>query len=205
MYNLAHGSLQHRRSTNIYNFSNIHYRLSTTFSLWFQTQPTTVVPLNEQFHLVVLNLYPEVVLQRNLLHYYKREGSTYLELENHSDALRDMNKFTTPTVIISGRTYNYILQMLTPHFYENHLVDTTPVSGPDYVDTTSVKNMYSRNYDKTLAFLQKVKIDYIHVVQDDTADDTTTAAASSSKKGVRITTISSDYDMEIVVKRVKRL
>ena len=46
----------------------------------------------------------EVVLQRNLLHYYKRDGSTYLELENHSDALRDMNKITTPTVIISGCT-----------------------------------------------------------------------------------------------------
>ena len=30
---------------------------------------TTVVPLNEQLHLAALNLYPEVVLQRNLLHY----------------------------------------------------------------------------------------------------------------------------------------
>ena len=63
---------------------------------------TTVAPLNEQLHFVALNLSPEVVLQRNLLHYCKRDGSTYLELENHSDALRDMNKFTTPTVIISG-------------------------------------------------------------------------------------------------------
>ena len=96
--------------------------------------------------------------------------------------------------------------MLTPHFYENYLVDTTVVSGPDSVDITSVKNMYSRNYDKTLTFLQKVKPDYIHVVQDDdTADDTTTATApSSKKKGVRTTTISSDYDMKIVVKHVKR-
>ena len=75
---------------------------------------------------------------------------------------------------------------------------------------TSVKNMSSRTYDKTLAFLQKVRPDYIHVVQDeDAASDTITAAAttasSSSKKGVRTTTISSDYDMEIVVKHVKRV
>ena len=57
-----------------------------------------------------------------------------------------------------------------------------------------------------MEFLQKVKPDYIHVAQDDTADDTTTTAASSSKKkGVRTTTILSDYDMEIVVKHVKRV
>ena len=80
------------------------------------------------------NPYVEVALQRNLLHYYKRDGSRYLELENHSDALRDTNKFTTPTVIVSGCNYDYIIQMLTPHFYSNHLVDTTVVSGPDYVD-----------------------------------------------------------------------
>ena len=57
-----------------------------------------------------------------------------------------------------------------------------------------------------MEFLQKVKPDYIHVVQDDdNYNDTTTASASSSKKkGVRTTTISSNYDMEIVVKHVKR-
>ena len=57
-----------------------------------------------------------------------------------------------------------------------------------------------------MEFLQKVKPDYIHVVQDnDTTEDTTTRAAPYSKeKGVRTTTISSDYDMEIVVKHVKR-
>ena len=66
--------------------------------------------------------------------------------------------------------------------------------------------MYNWNYEKTMEFLQKVKPDYIHVVQDnDTTEDTTTGTASSSKKkGVRTTTISSDYDMEIVVKHVKR-
>ena len=97
--------------------------------------------------------------------------------------------------------------MMTPHFHYNHLIDTTVASGPDYVDTTSLKNMYHRNYDKTMEFLQKVKPD-LHVVQDtDTTGDTTTttgAASSSKKKGVRTTTISSDYDMEIVVKHVKR-
>ena len=167
---------------------------------------TTVAQVNKRLHLVAANLYVEVVLQRNLLRYYKRDGSNYLELENHNDALRDMNKFTTPTVIVSGCTYDYIIQMLTPHFYSNHLVDTTVVSWPDYVDTTSVKNMYNRNYEKTKAFLQKVKPDYIHVVHDnDTTDDITTRAASSSKKkSVRTTTISSDYDMEIVVKHVRR-
>ena len=166
---------------------------------------TTVVPVNERLHLWGLNLYPEIVLQRNLLHYYKRDGTDCMELENHSDALRDMTKFTTSTVIISGPTYDYIIQMMTPHFHANHLIDTTVVSGPDYVDTTSLKNMYNRNYDKTMEFLQKAKPDYIHMVQDDTTEDTTTGAASSSKKkGVRTTTISSDYDMEIVVKHVKR-
>ena len=167
---------------------------------------TTVVPVNERLHLLALNVYPETVLQRNLLHYYKRDGSDHMELENHSDALRDMGKFTTSTVIASGCTYDCIIQMMTSHFHSNHLIDTTVVSGPDYVDTTSVKKMYNRNYDKTMEFLQKVKPDYIHVVQDnDTTEDTTTGAApSSNKKGMRTTTISSDYDMEIVVKHVKR-
>ena len=82
---------------------------------------TTVVPLNEQLHLVALNLYPEVVLQEELAPVLQARWITYLELENHSDALRDMNKFTTPTVIISGCTYNYIVQVLTPHFYEKPL------------------------------------------------------------------------------------
>ena len=128
-----------------------------------------------------------------------------MELENHSDALRDMNRFTTSTVIISGPTYDCIIQMMTPHFHANHLIDTTVVSGPDYIDTTSLKNMCNRNYGKTMEFLQKVKPDYIHVVQEDTTKETTTGGASSSKKrGVRTTTIPSDYGMEIVVKHVKR-
>ena len=51
--------------------------LNYILSLVSNSMSTTVVPLNEQLHLVALNLYPEVVLQRNLFHYYKRDGSTY--------------------------------------------------------------------------------------------------------------------------------
>ena len=180
--------------------------LNYLLSMVNNSMSTTVVPVNERLHLIAVNLYPELVLGRNLLHYYKRDGSDYMELENLSDTLRDMTKFTTSTVIISGLTYDYIIQMMTPHFHTYHLIDTTVVSGPDYVDTTSMKNMYNRNYDKTMDFLQKVKPDYIHVLQEDTtAEETTTGGASSSKKkGVRTTAISSDYDMEIVVKHVKR-
>ena len=170
---------------------------------------TTVVPVNEPLHLIAVNLYPEVVLQRNLTHYYKRGGPNYLELENHSDALRNMNGFATPTVIITGYTYNYIVQMLTPHFFESHLVDTTVVSGPDYVETASVQYMCGRNPEKTTRFTQKVKPNYMYLLQNEaTTDETTgdtTAASSSKKKGVRTTTISSDYDMEIVVKHVKKV
>ena len=57
----------------------------------------------------------------------KRPGSGYLELENHSDALHNMDTFTTPTVIITGCNYNYIVQMLTPHYFEHHLADTTVI------------------------------------------------------------------------------
>ena len=138
---------------HLHLFAHPLQALNYVLSMIANSMSTTVAPLNEQLHLVALNLFPEVALQRNLLHYYKRDGSNYLELENHSDALRDMNKFITPTVIISGCAYNYIVQMLTPRFFENHLVDTTVVSGPDYVDTTSVKNMYVRNYEKTTAVL----------------------------------------------------
>ena len=94
--------------------------LNYILSLVSNSMSTTVVPVNEQLHLVALNLYTEVALQRNLLHYYKGDGSNYLELENRRDALRDMNKFTTPTIIVSGCNYDYIIQMLTPHFYSNH-------------------------------------------------------------------------------------
>ena len=102
--------------------------LNYVLSMVNNSMSTTVVPVNERLHLLELNLYPEIVLQRNLLHYYKQDGTDYMELENHSDALRDMTKFTTSTVIISGPTYDYIIQMMTPHFHVNHLIDTTVVS-----------------------------------------------------------------------------
>ena len=86
---------------------------------------TTIVPTNERLHLIAVNIYPKTTVERNLLHYYLRDGSDYMELENHSNTLREMTTFTTSTVIISGPTYDYIVQMLTPHFYSNHLVDTT--------------------------------------------------------------------------------
>ena len=88
----------------------------------------------------------------------------------------------------------------------NHLIDTTVVSGPDYIDTSLWRTCTTGTTTRLMEFLQKVKPDYIHVVQeDDTTEETTTGATSSSKKkGVRTTTITSDYDMEIVVKHVKR-
>ena len=140
-------------TSKVYQHLHLHEHplqaLNYVISMVYNSMSTTVAPVNERLHLVAVNLYLETVLQRNLLHDYKRDGSDYMELENHSDALGDMTKFTTSTVIISGCTYDYIIQMMTPHFHANHLIDTTVVSGPDYVDTTSVKNTYHRNYDKT--------------------------------------------------------
>ena len=78
---------------------------------------------------VALNISPEVVLQRNLLHTYKRSGSNYIELENHSNSLQNMNGFATPMVIVAGRSYNYIVQttgllIVTGRSY-NYIVQTT--------------------------------------------------------------------------------
>ena len=105
---------------------------------------TTTVPINEPLHLIAVNLYLEVVLQRNLMHYYRRAGTNYLELENHSDALRNMNGFFTPTVIITRYTHNNIVQMLTLHFFEHHLVDTTVINGPDYAEVASLEYMHTK-------------------------------------------------------------
>ena len=51
-------------------------------SLVAAAMSTTTVPENESLHLVALNLYPHVVLQRNLLRIYKRPGKDYLQLES---------------------------------------------------------------------------------------------------------------------------
>ena len=134
---------------------------------------TTTVPVNEPLHLVAVNIYPDVVLQRNLLHTYKRSGSNYIELENHSESLRNMNGFATPTVIITlitGCNYSYIVQTLTPHYFERHLVDTTVIHGDRHVDTTSLQYMLNRcaTMDRATKFIQKARPDYNHLLQDET-------------------------------------
>ena len=65
--------------------------------------------------------------------YYQREGSDYKELENHSTVLREMDKFTTSTTVISGPNYDYVRETMTPAFYQKHLVDTTTISGPEHI------------------------------------------------------------------------
>ena len=182
--------------------------LNYVVSLVAGAMSTTTVPVNEPLHIFAVNLYPEVVLQRNLTHYYRRAGSNYLELENHSHALRNVNGFTTPTVIITGCAYNYAVQMLTPHFFEHHLVDTTVINGPDYVEVTSLQYMHTRNPEKATRFTQKVKPNVVYLLQEEATTGEAigdTIASSSMKKGVRTTPISSAYDMEIVVKHVKRV
>ena len=132
-----------------------------------------------------------------------------MELENHGDTLRNMNGFATPTVIITGCNYNYVVQTLTPHYFEHHLVDTTVFHGDLHADTTSLHYMINRGAtnDRSKKFIQNVRPDYIHLLQDEATTEETTGGttASSSKKGVRTTTISCDYNMEIVVKHVKRV
>ena len=197
-------------TSKVYQHLHLHEHplqaLNYVLSMINNSKSTTIVPVNERLHLIAVNLYPKTTVERNLLHYYQRDGTDYMELENHSNALRDMTKVTTSTVIISGPTYDDVIQMMTPRFYSNHLIDTTVVSGPDYIDYKSAQNMYNRHYDKAIEFLQKMKPDYIHVLQeDDTTKETTTGTTSfSKKKGVRTTTITLDYGMEIVVKHVKR-
>ena len=82
------------------------------------------------------------------------------------------------------------------------------INGPDYVEVTSVQYMHTKSPEKTTKFIQKVKPNYMYLLQEEaTTGEATgdTTASSSKKKGVRATTISSDYDTEIVVKHVKRV
>ena len=53
--------------------------LNYVVSLVAGAMSTTVVPVNEPLHLIAVNLYPDVVLQRNFMHYYRRAGSNYLD------------------------------------------------------------------------------------------------------------------------------
>ena len=109
------------------------------------------------------------------MHYYQREGSDYKELENHSNTLQEMTNFTTSTTVISGPSYDYVVQMLTPAFYKKHLVDRTTISSPDHINYKSVKNMLSRHYDKTVEFLQEVNPNYLKEIleEEDTTGETT--------------------------------
>ena len=55
-----------------------------------------------------------------------------------------------------------------------------------------------------MEFLQKVKPDYLKELQEEETAEETTAGATTTKKGVRTTTITADYDREIVVKHLKK-
>ena len=139
------------------------------------------------------------------MEYYHRDGSEYKELENHSDALQGMDKFTTSTTVISGPDYNYVREMMTPAFYKKHLMDTTTISGPDHIYYKSVKNMFQRHYDETVEFLKENHPNYLQQLLDE--DETTTGEPTTTtgkKKGVRTTTITADYEVEIVVKQSKK-
>ena len=143
-------TLSEWKSTTSKIFQHLHLHehplqaLNYVIALVNNSMSTTIVPVNERLHLIALNLYPKTTVERNLTHYYLRDGSDYMELENHSNTLRELTTFTTSTVIISGPTYDYIFQMLTPRFYSNHLVDTTTISGPDSINYKSVKNVLHR-------------------------------------------------------------
>ena len=138
------------------------------------------------------------------MEYYNRDGSNYKELENHSDCLEGLDTFTTSTTVISGPDYEYVRDMMTPAFYKKHLVDVTTISGPDHYYEKSIRNMYNRHYDETVEFLKENHPNYLRQLEnteETTAGETTT---TGKKKGVRTTTITADYDVEIVVKQSKK-
>ena len=200
------------KSTTSKVFQHLHLHehpleaLNYIIALIHNSMSTTIPPWNERLHLLALNLFPRTTVDRHLMEYYQREGSDYKELENHSNTLREMHKFTTSTTVISGPTYNYVQEMLTPAFYKMHLVDTTTISGPDHIYYKSVKNMFNRHYDRTVEFLQEHDPNYLKQLldEDETTTGETTTAGGSKKKGVRTTTITADYDVEIVVKQSKK-
>ena len=197
-----------RATSKVFQHLHLHEHpleaLNYVIAMINNSMSTTIVPVNERLHLIALNLFPKTTVERNLMHYYQREGSDYKELENHSNTRQEMTKFTTSTAVISGPNYDYVVQMLTPAFYNKHLVDTTTISGADHINYKSVKNMLNRHYDKTVEFLQEVKPDYLKELLDDEETTGETTATTSKKKGVRTTTITADYDMEIVVKQLKK-
>ena len=94
--------------------------------------------------------------------------------------------------------------MLTPAFYNKHLVDTTTISGPDNINYKSVKSMLNKQEEKTVEFLQEVDPNYLKDLLDEEETTGETTTTTSKKKGARTTTIIADYDMEIVVKQMKK-
>ena len=199
------------KSTTSRVFQHIHLHehpveaLNYVVALIHNSMSTTIPPWGERLHLIALNMYPATTVGRHLMEYYHRDGSDYKELENHSDCLQGMDKFTTSTTVISGPDYNYVREMMTPAFYKKHLVDTTTISGPDHIYYKSVKNMLHRHYDETVEFLKENNPNYLQQLLDEeeitTGEPTTT---TGKKKGVRTTTITADYDVEIVVKQSKK-
>ena len=199
------------KSTTSRVFQHIHLHehpieaLNYVVALILNSMSTTIPPWGERLHLIAFNLYPATTTGRHLMEYYNRDGSDYKELENHSDCLQGLDTFTTSTTVISGPNYEYVRDMMTPAFYKKHLVDVTTISGPDHYYAKSIKNMYNRHYDETVEFLKENHPDYLRQLQME--EETTTGEPSTTtgkKKGVRTTTITADYDVEIVVKQSKK-
>ena len=99
--------------------------------------------------------------------------------------------------------------MLTPRYFEHHLVDTTVIHGDLHAEVASLHYLLKRGAtgERATTFIQKVRPDYLHLLDEETTGESTgtTTASSSKKKGVRSTTITADYDMEITIKHVKRV
>ena len=200
------------KSTTSRVFQHIHLHehpieaLNYIVALIHNSMSTTLPPWGERLHLLAFNLYPATTTGRHLMEYYHRDGSDYKELENHSDCLQGMDKFTTSTTVISGPDYEYVREMMTPAFYKKHLVDTTTISGPDHIYYKSVKNTFQRHYDETVEFLKENHPNYLQQLlnEEETTTGEPTTTTTGKKKGVRTTTITADYDVEIVVKQSKK-
>ena len=198
------------KSTTSRVFQHIHLHehpieaLNYIVALIHNSMSTTLPPWGERLFLIAFNLYPSTTTGRHLMEYYNREGSEYKELENHSDSLQGLDTFTTSTTVIGGPNYEYVRDMMTTAFYKRHLIDVTTISGPDHYYMKSIRHMYNRNYDDTVEFLKENHPDVLRMLQNEeetTGEPTTT---TGKKKGVRTTTITADYEVEIVVKQSKK-
>ena len=106
---LTLGNLQHHGCSSTFTYTNtLVEALNYVVALIHNSMSTTLPPWGERLHLIALNLYPATTVGRHLMEYYHRDGSDYKELENHSDALQGIDKFTTSTTVISGPNYDYV-------------------------------------------------------------------------------------------------